>query len=64
MENASFVSVIMVVFEFFFPSRPFQPQERIMQYSLSFQFVLFAITLRGEVILNGMESCVCVIHLR
>lgn len=39
LENASFVSVIMVVFKLF--SHPFSPHERIMQYALSFQFVLF-----------------------
>lgn len=63
MEKASFVFVIMVVFKLVFFLLTHFKHERIMQYSLSFQFVLFTIAQRGEVILRRMEICACGIHL-
>lgn len=49
------LSLSLWLFLSFF-SHHFQPQKRIMQYSLSFQFVLFTITLWGEVILNRWKA--------
>lgn len=48
----------------FFVYHWFQLQERIMQYSLSFQFVLLTIALCREAIWNQMKKCDCDMHVR